>query len=130
MTRFPLGLNTAMAEYCKTVKVILSDSNPPEAALPSEEENSDGKTISYVSEHPEPHDSLFPILEEDMNMDTDDTEIQSASSSGSYVPTGFVMATITADDQAVSKDEPSRADKTEQDKANRLQRNADRQHRR
>ena len=50
-------------------------------------------------------------------MDTEDTEIQSASSSGSYSSTGFVMATIAVDDQAVSKDEPSLANETEQDKA-------------
>ena len=39
------------------------------------------------------------------------------------------MATIAVDDQAVSEDELSLADETEQDKANRLQRNVDRQHR-
>ena len=52
-------------------------------------------------------------------MDTEDIEIQSALSSGSYTPTSLVMATIAADDQAVSEDEPSVADETEQDKASR-----------
>ena len=124
-TQFPLGLNTATARYVKAVKEILSDSDPAE-----DMEHSDGRTISYVSEHTNPHDLLFPILEEGTNMDTEDMEIQSSLSSGSYAPIGFVMATIVANDQAVSEDEPSLADETEQDKASRRRRNADRQHRR